>query len=376
MPRHSHDDLFRATGRGELAAVYYFFGSEEILKEEASRAIVDRALEPHERDFNLDQRSASDLDPEVLYALVNTLPMLAHRRAVVVRDAEHFRRKPALHQALVKYLENPSAETVLILVEAAPSGERQRDWEPDETLLVQAYAVDFQPLPADRVIRWIGHHAGRLGISFGEGAAEHLAAAVGYDLGALRAELEKLGSLPDPGEISLERVAELVGVRHGETLDDWVEAVLDDDTPRALRLTRGLLEQAGMSAVRMVTALGTALIGQRLARAHYDRGSRGDVLQRVLLERLRQVRPFGLGDWKVVTRSWSRRAEAWPGTRARAAIRACLAADISLKGTRISDEAGVVTDLVLKLTGGDGAARRPAERLETGTRRTAVRMTE
>lgn len=375
MARHTHDDLLRTLGRGELAPVYYFFGAEDILKEEASRSIVDRALEPTERDFNLDQRSAQDLDPEVLHSLVNTLPMLASRRVVVLRDIEHLRRKPALHEVLVKYLENPAAETVLVLVEGAPSGERQRDWEPEAALLSHSYGVDFQPLPADRVVRWLGHHAKRLGITFGEGAAEHLGAAVGYDLGALRAELEKLGSLTDQAAISRDRVADLVGVRHGETLDDWVEAVLEDEAPRAIRLARGVLDQAGMSGVKMVTALGTALIGLRLARAHYDRGTRGDALQRVLMERLRQVRPFGLGDWKVVTRSWSRRAEAWPGPRLRSAIRACLAADVALKGTRVSDEAGVVADLVLKLAGGRDI-RRSGERSSAQTWRTPARSRE
>jgi DNA polymerase-3 subunit delta len=375
MARHTHDDLLRTLGRGELAPVYYFFGAEDILKEEASRSIVDRALEPTERDFNLDQRSAQDLDPEVLHSLVNTLPMLASRRVVVLRDIEHIRRKPTLHEVLVKYLENPAAETILVLVEGAPGGERQRDWEPETVLLSRSYAVDFQPLQADRVVRWLGHHARRLGVTFGEGAAEHLAAAVGYDLGALRAELEKLGSLTDQAAISRDRVADLVGVRHGETLDDWVEAVLEDDAPRAIGLARGVLDQAGMSGVKMITALGTALIGLRLARAHYDRGTRGDALQRVLMDRLRQVRPFGLGDWRVVTRSWSRRAEAWPGPRLGSAIRACLAADIALKGTRVSDEAGVVADLVLKLAGGRDT-RRSGARSNAQTWRTPARSRE
>ena len=77
MPRHSHDDLLRALGRSEFAPVYYLHGTEDILKEELARAIVDGALQPHERDFNFDQRSAPQLDAEELHSLVNTLPMLA-----------------------------------------------------------------------------------------------------------------------------------------------------------------------------------------------------------------------------------------------------------------------------------------------------------
>lgn len=349
MPRHGHDDLLRALGRGELAPVYYLFGPEDILKEEASRAILERALEPHERDFNLDQRSAQGLDPEELHALVNSLPMLATRRVVMVRDTEAWKKKSGPREVLSRYLQNPSNDTVLILIEGAPPEDKQKGWEPDEAIVGRAYAVSFDPLPPDRVIRWLAYHGKRLGITFAEGAAEHLAAATGYDLGLLQSELEKLGSLADTGPISRDQIAELVGVRHGETLEDWVDAVLGDDTPRAVALGRRVLEQAGVSGVKMVATLGTALVGLRLARAHYDRGLRGGQLERLLMDRLRQTRPFGLGDWKKVTGDWSRRATAWPASRLRKAVRSTLEADLALKGTRVSDDASVLTDLVLRM---------------------------
>lgn len=357
MPRHSHDDLLRALGRRELSPVYYLFGTEDILKEEAYRAIVDLALEPHERDFNFDQRSAAGLSPDDLHALVNTLPMMASRRVVAIRDIEGWKKKAAARDGVLAYLNNPSPDTVLILVENAPaSEEKRREYEPDEAIAARSYAVDFAPLPTDRVIRWLTHHGRRMGVTFGEGAAEHLAAACGYELGALRSEMEKIGGLGGEAPVSIEQVGELVGVRHGETLDDWVGAVLADEAARAVTLAPRILAQSGMSGVKMVTTLGGALVGLRMARAHYDNGSRGGALERVLFERLRAIRAFGIGDWKLLTRSWSRAAERWPSGRVREAIRATLEADMALKGTRVSDEAGVLADLVLRL-GGRAAAR-------------------
>lgn len=349
MPRHTHDDLLRALGRSELAPVYYLHGSEDVLKEEATHAIVDQALQPHERDFNLEQRSAGQLDAETLHSLVNTLPMLANRRVVVIRDVEVWKKKAAQREVLARYLDNPSADTVLLLVESAPSEEKLRDYAPDAEIVARAYAVDFSPLEPARVARWIAFHAKRLGVSFGPGGAEHLATSAGYQLGVLRAELEKLSSLSETGPISRERVGELVGVHHGETLEDWVEATLDDDGPRALMLCRRVLDQGGMTGVKMVTALGTSLVGVRLASAHYEKGARAGTLERVLLERLRQIRPFGIGDWKTATRHWSRWADTWPGHRARAGLRLTLEADVALKGTRVSEEAGVMVGLVLRL---------------------------
>src|SRR2546430_17676600 len=71
-----------------LGAVYYLHGDEDVLKEEAVRALVDRALDPGARDFNFEQRRAGDLDPEAFHSLVNTPPMLAAPRIAVVRGIE------------------------------------------------------------------------------------------------------------------------------------------------------------------------------------------------------------------------------------------------------------------------------------------------
>ncbi|HET7471364.1 MAG TPA: hypothetical protein VFJ81_16900, partial [Gemmatimonadales bacterium] len=80
MPAQTYDALLRSLAKGELAPVYYLHGPEDILKDEAVEAILDRALEPGLRDFNFDQRSAGQLDPEAIFTLCTTLPMMATRR--------------------------------------------------------------------------------------------------------------------------------------------------------------------------------------------------------------------------------------------------------------------------------------------------------
>ena len=86
--------------------------------------------------------------------------------------------------------------------------------------------------------------------------------------------------------LTAERVGDLVGVRHGETLWDWREAVLDGEPGRAVALLPSMLAQPGVSGVKLVTALGTALVGLGIARAHYDRGLRGRSLEAAVLKSL------------------------------------------------------------------------------------------
>jgi DNA polymerase-3 subunit delta len=344
MPSHTYDALLRSLPKGELAPVYYLHGPEDILKDEAVQAIVERALDPALRDFNYDQRSAAQLDPESVYALCTTLPMMAERRVVVLREVEGWKRKPKARAAFLRYLERPAVETVVILIQGAAEEAEDKD------LARGAYAVACEPLPAERARRWLLRRAGSLGVTLEDAAAEHLLLATGNDLGTVAAELQKLAALPAGAPLTAERVGELVGVRHGETIVDWRDAVLDGAAGRAVAMLGPLLDQPGVSGVKLITLLGTTLAGIGLARSHYDRRVRGSSLERLMFDRLRQLRLFGLPDWKQESASWARWAADWPAARVRNALRAARDADQALKNTTISDERGILTDLVLRLT--------------------------
>ena len=158
MPAQTYDALLRSLPKGELAPVYYLHGPEDILKDEAVQAILDRALDPGLRDFNFDQRSAGQLDPEAIFSLCTTLPMMAERRVVVLRDVEGWKRKPKTRAAFLKYLERPAAETVVILVQGSAEEEADKD------LVRGAFAVACEPLPPERARRWLLRRAGALGV--------------------------------------------------------------------------------------------------------------------------------------------------------------------------------------------------------------------
>ena len=76
----------------QFEPAYYLYGDDEYLKEDAVRHLVDAAIDPATRDFNLDQRRGSELDAESLGSLTSTPPMMAERRVVVGADAEAGRR--------------------------------------------------------------------------------------------------------------------------------------------------------------------------------------------------------------------------------------------------------------------------------------------
>ncbi|HYC31638.1 MAG TPA: DNA polymerase III subunit delta, partial [Gemmatimonadales bacterium] len=272
MPSQTFEAFFRALRKAEPSGAYYFHGPEDVLKDEAVQALLDRVLDPSLRDFNYDQRSAGQLDAESLYTLCATLPMMAERRVVVLRDIEALKRKPKVRAALLAYLARPAPETVLLLVQG--SGEDAEDKE----LARLSVAVVCDALPPERARKWLQHRADGLGLRLEADAADHLVRAVGSELGLLQAELQKLSALPPDGPVTAEEVGRIVGVRHGETVFDWRDAVFDGRTGDAVRLLARLLDQPGSSAVKLVTMTGTTLVGVGIARSHYDRRLRGRAL--------------------------------------------------------------------------------------------------
>ncbi|HEX4629140.1 MAG TPA: DNA polymerase III subunit delta [Gemmatimonadales bacterium] len=336
------DALLGSLKQGVLDPVYYLHGVEDVLRDEALRGLLERAVEPAGRDFNVDQRAAVDLDPESFHTLVNTPPMLAPSRMVVIRGLEQLRKTAKLRQELLRYLESPNPTTVLVLVQGA--GE-----PPDPELARRATAVDVESLPPARVERWMAHRAGQLGLALTPEAGELLLASVGSDLSALARELEKLAPLAAGRPVGRDEVAALVGVRGGETLPDLVDAALERRSVAAARLVGPVLAQTAMSGVRVLSALGTALVGTALARAELDRGTARGRLEGALLRHLRTARPYGLGNWERTAARWAGWAGGglWTATELRAALRSACDADRALKTSTLTDEAGILEQLVL-----------------------------
>jgi len=334
------DALFRQLKQGAIDPVYYLHGDEDVLKDEAVREIADRVLDPSLRAFNLDQPDTAGLDAERLHALLNTPPMLAERRVVVLRGVHQLRRKSRARDALLRYLAAPSPDTVLVMVDPAKE-------KPADDFPATATTVKLDRLAPERVLRWIAHRADPLGLTLADEAAAHLASALDHELGVIAQELDKLAVAVSGRPVTRADVEGLIGIRHGETLADLVAGALERRAAVAAHLAAPVLAQSGMSGVRVVTALGTALLGTAIARAELDRGTPPARAEGAVFRHILAVRPPGLPKWKEAAALWVHWARGWRAAELRAALRAALAADRTLKGTRISAEVGIVTELVL-----------------------------
>lgn len=359
----------------EFAGAYCIHGEDEFLKENAVRELVAAAVDEATKDFNLDVRQGGELDAETLGTLLSTPPMMAERRVVVVRDAAALKKDAK--GWLDSYLERSAqregaADVVLVLVYT--SGEKGK---PDKNVLSRTLAVDFAPLSWDRLPKWIAHHASTaLGVSVTDAAAELLQQAVGNDLAALAAELDKLASYTRGEEIDESAVTAVVGVRRGETLADFLDLVARRDAGRALALVPHILTQPKVNGVTIVMALTTQMLALAWGEAALARGLPPGRLQGAYFDFLKSGGGAYTGrPWGDAVRAWAAAVSKWDARSLDAALEALLTADIALKDTRVSSDEQTIATLVLAICAGASSApgrRDPGRAAGAGAPRAAA----
>ena len=214
--------------------------------------------------------------------------------------------------------------------------------------------MEFEPLTGDRVTKWIAHHASVIGVTIAPGAAELLQQTAGNDLPALAAELDKLASFAAGGEITEQAVAEVVGVRRGESLGDFLDRVAARDAAGALKILPHILTQPKVNGVTIVMALTTQMLALAWGGAVRGRVNYFDFLK--------LGSAYTGRSWGDAAAAWQRAAGSWSAAELDAALEALLAADSALKETRGSSDEQLLTTLVLSLCAGASTApsRRPA----------------
>lgn len=339
--------LKAAVSSGQFAPAYYLFGDDDFLKEEALRQLVEAALGDAIRDFNLETRRGGELDAGTLGSLLGTPPMMADRRVVVVRDAGSLKKDA--RQVLDRYLASPAPDTVVLLT--SPAGGKA-----DKTLADHATALAFEPLSGDRVPKWVIYHAKTVhGVTITDGAVDLLLSGVGNDLPQLSVELDKCASFTGGGEIDEEAVSAVVGIRPGETVGAFIDAVSAKDSSEALRLLPGILEQPKINAVTIVLALSAQFFGLGWSQAVIARGGNTGTIMREGFSFLKEGASFTGRPWSEMPKSWTTYVKRWTAADIDAALAALLAADRGLKDSRVSSDEQLMATLVLTLCG-TGAA--------------------
>jgi DNA polymerase-3 subunit delta len=252
------------------------------------------------------------------------------------------------------YLKSPAPDVLLILL--APAGTKE-----DKALVAKTTAVEFAPLSGSRIPKWIAYYVEHdLQSSITDGAVRLLQEAVGTELGQLRIELDKLISFTSGRPIDESAVSAVVGVRPGETMGDFLDAVARREAKAAIAMLGPVLQQPKSNGVTMIMALTSQTLCIGWAQAARERGMPAGKVSAELFNVLKTSGSVFTGrSWGEFVATCAREAERWSSRAVDDALEALFTADAAIKETRLSTDEQLLANLVLAMCG-TSLARRAA----------------
>jgi len=228
-----------ASGDAGAWLIYVIAGKEQSLVSAECDKLLERLIEPQQRAVALFSADPKQVAVADVMDELRTLPFLAERRVVVVKDADKFISEN--RQLLESYFDNPCPTGVLILtVSSWPAGTRlakklqkvgklisiaqPRPWQLPDRLIKYAFDAHNKELPHD--------------------AAELLVELIGDELGRLYSEVDKLTLFAgEEKTITPQHVEQLIG--HNRIFGAFavIDACLAGDSTQAVDRLRNMFAE-------------------------------------------------------------------------------------------------------------------------------------
>lgn len=294
-PQDFYQAVEKSFAEQRFAPVYFFHGEENFLIQQAVQYLRACALAEGTADFNWRLFDADDADMAKVKDEIETFPMMAPRRVVLIREVNDLRESE--WQTLSPLLQNPVETTVLIMT-ASKIDRRKKIMQ---KLLEQAVSVEFKKPFENQVPGWIRHIAKGHGLSIEDEALQFFHRLVGSQLTEVDGELRKLKDFLGSSrtEITREDVAQCVSRLKEENVFKFAEHLARGDRPAALLQAVGLLDrgQSELGIVALSARHFRILLQVKMGEQQGLSGSR--------LASHAQIPPYFLADYQRQGRDWT-----------------------------------------------------------------------
>jgi DNA polymerase-3 subunit delta len=176
----------KSLSKGAIPSLCYLYGEEPFLVERAVRMLLDKAIDPSLKDFNLNVYFGNESKGVDILDASQTLPMFAERRAVLVKRAEQLKAESL--EVLLPYIQNPSNSTCLLLTGTRIDQRKKFFLE----FKKHGVLVEYKRLYDNKLKGFIQSESAGNGKQIDSAAAELLAALIGNNLQELSSQMEKL----------------------------------------------------------------------------------------------------------------------------------------------------------------------------------------
>ncbi|MGE3799864.1 MAG: DNA polymerase III subunit delta [Candidatus Kapaibacterium sp.] len=329
MPVITPDSFETGRRNGQIAPLYFLFGEEEFLIEEALHALLAVAVDESTKSFNYDQFHGTEIQLRDVVERATAYPMMAERRVVVLRDLDRAigSRKGDDGSGFLNYIESPLETTTLILTattDAFLGKGKAKPKSPYDKIIEGSTAVHFRKVYDRELPSWVNRRVGERGKKISPEAVEMFVSYVGASLRTLNNEIEKLFTfVEDRSQISLKDVRGVVGASRTWNVFELQKALGEKKLELAVEIAERML-RAGEPPQLILTML----------TRYYT------ILWRLLEVRTRFkdpkaiAREVGISSFFINEYLSALSRYGLPGIRV--AFEALLEADLALKSSRIS----------------------------------------
>lgn len=241
----NHTQFFQALKKEEYPLVCLMEGPEEYIKQSALERLRNALLPPGLEALN--ESVLENPEADAVIAAVETLPFMAERRLVIVKESGlltgKMKDEQENAQKLCEYLEHlPDTACLVFYVRGKADGRKKL-----YTALKKKQAiVTFDALSEQELTRWIAQTLKGFGKVISADTAQQLAFTVGRDTALLKSELEKLAAHAGEREEVLPEDIAQVAVKSVEcTVFEMVDALVAGKSAQAFTLLENLLRTGG-----------------------------------------------------------------------------------------------------------------------------------
>jgi DNA polymerase III subunit delta len=331
MARSSGADPLATLREGEPGPLYFLYGKERYLLDRAVDLLRARVLDPRTRDFNYELFYGKEAGASRIAQAARTLPMMAKRRLILVRDADEMKADELA--GLMTYVSDPAPETCLVFV-GEKVDQRMKFFS---AFKKHGVLVKLDPLYERQLPDFVRGEARARGVTIAPDALTMIVAEIGAELGQLADAVERLAMFAgERKQITADDVDQVVATTRQRSVFELANAVGAGDRAQALAMLSSMLG-ARESGVRIV-----AMLARHLRQLW---------ITSELLERTRDKFEIAsaLGIPPFFADDIIRQARTLDGERAKRMHAALFEADKKLKSSRLED-ARLLEALILDLT--------------------------
>lgn len=333
MPIISLDSLETAIGHRKFDPVYFLFGDEEFLIDEAVNRLLAAAVDESTRSFNFDLLYGAEVSTVDIFERASAYPMMADRRVVVVREIDRtfaMRGRPDGASPFVRYVQSPPKTTVLVLTAATSEFmTKGKAKAPYNFLIDHATSIHFKKIYDREIPSWLSSRIHSRGREITPDAVELFIGYVGGTLRVLNNEIEKLFTfIEDRKKITAEDVRAIVGASRVYNVFELQKAIGTRNQELAIEIADRMLAGGESEQLILTMLVRYFTILWRLTELRARTRDNNELARGV------GISPFFINEYLAAL-------SRYPLPRIRSAFEHLLETDVKLKTTRLDSRLAV-----------------------------------